>query len=183
MQCCLKFKKQEPTHSSQEKSLFYIYIYIYIYIIFQSITPLPKAQVFYPKINIKTHLLHVTDSDFSFLSLSLSLLIFLLHNEHDYESQAPLQPKSRSCEGKLFSAKEWSQVSQRTRLTVQTSSDDEQIDYHFFFKYLKKICYRPINPCPVLKPMQFDRNSCGFQQKSNFQFYKFKKPDCRTIFG
>ena len=51
-------------------------------------------------------------------SLSLSLLIFLRHNEHDYESQAPLWPKSRSCDGKLFAVKEWSQVSQQTGLTV-----------------------------------------------------------------
>ena len=95
MQCCLKFKKHEPNNSSQEKKLI-LYIYIYIYIVFKSNTPLPNAQVFFPKINIKTHLLLVTDSDFSFLC-SLSLSIFLLHNKRDYESQAPLQPKSRSC--------------------------------------------------------------------------------------
>ena len=94
MQCSLKFKKQEPITRAKRKSLFNIYIYIYI--IFKSNIPLPNAWVFFPKINIKTHLLLVTDSDFSFLR-SLSLSIFLLHNERDYESQAPLQPKSRSC--------------------------------------------------------------------------------------
>ena len=41
MQCTLKFKKLEPTHSSQEKSLIW-QINIY-YIVFKSITPLPKA--------------------------------------------------------------------------------------------------------------------------------------------
>ena len=47
--------------------------------------------------------------------------------------KAPLRPKSRSCDGKLFATKEWSQVSQQTGLTVWTSDDDKQIDYQFFF--------------------------------------------------
>ena len=102
--------------------------------------------MFFPKINIKTHLLLVTDSDFSFLhSFSVSLS---LHNEKDYESQAPLQAISTFCDGKLFAAKEWSQVSQQTGLTGWTSGDDEQIDYQFFFllKIFEEICYRPVNP-------------------------------------
>ena len=42
-------------------------MYIYIYIVFKSNTPPPNAEVFFSKINIKTHLLLVIDSDFSFL--------------------------------------------------------------------------------------------------------------------
>ena len=75
-------------------------IYIYLYILFLNLIPhFPTLRCSSPKNKYQNSLAPCHRLKFFFppLSSSLSLSIFLFHNKRDYESQAPLQPKSRSC--------------------------------------------------------------------------------------